>query len=63
MGLVQLKKGYSDMPTESQETLILWYDEFAKMAKELMMSKNHDYGDTWRRCVSRVLPTLFCKRF
>lgn len=64
MGLVQLKKGYSDMPTESQETLILWYDEFAKMAKELMMSKNHDYGEAWRSMrISSITDIILQKIF
>lgn len=64
MGLVQLKKGYSDMPTESQETLLQWYDEYANLAKELMASKNHDYGEAWRSMrVSSITDIILQKIF
>lgn len=48
IGLIQLREGYADsvdMPAERAEAL---YDRYAQEAKELMLRKNHDYGEAWR---------------
>lgn len=48
IGLIQL-----DLPTESiedlpVETVSQWFDKKIHFAQEVMMDKNHDYGEAWR---------------
>jgi len=47
MGIIQLELGSSDeeMPNEETQTL---YDKYFEKAKNLMLAKNHDYGEAWR---------------
>ena len=48
MALIQLELP-SDAPLELQaENAIFLYTEQARITKELMMNKNHDYGEAWR---------------
>ena len=48
MALVQLKLGDSPEDDMDLDKGLALYDENANTAKELMMSKNHDYGEAWR---------------
>ncbi len=48
MALIQLEKGVAVQPDLSPEDAIKLYDEKVKETKELMMNKNHDYGEAWR---------------
>lgn len=48
IGLIQLREGFEDSVTMSQERAIELYDAYAQEAKELMLRKNHDYGEAWR---------------
>lgn len=64
MGLIQLDEGYTTRPSEDQSTLLSWYDLYAKRAKELMFSKNHDYGEAWRSMrVSSITDIILQKVF
>lgn len=48
MALIQLELGYhSKLDLETEEALRL-YDKYAQNAHDLMMKKNHDYGEAWR---------------
>ena len=48
MALVQLEKGVVEQPDiEIAEALEL-YDQKIATTKQLMMDKNHDYGEAWR---------------
>ena len=48
MALIQLKeKGLHDMELPTELTL-QFYDKYAHEAFELMLRKNHDYGEAWR---------------
>ena len=48
MALIQLEKGVSEQPDlDDQETIAL-YDKHRKITQELMLAKNHDYGEAWR---------------
>ena len=47
MGLIQLDLKPSEEELEKKETLGLYETKF-KEAKELMLNKNHDYGEAWR---------------
>ncbi|MDN3596789.1 DUF1599 domain-containing protein [Zunongwangia endophytica] len=48
MALIQLEKGIADQPDLAAEEATKLYDEKIKATKELMMDKNHDYGEAWR---------------
>ena len=48
MGLIQLEKGFADTADFSADEALSYYDKYAANAKELMMRKNHDYGEAWR---------------
>jgi len=47
IGLMQLK--YWNNPTEfSFDEIMRFYDEELEATKQLMLKKNHDYGEAWR---------------
>lgn len=48
VGLIQLEKGFADNVDISPNEALTLYDRNAKEAFELMMRKNHDYGEAWR---------------
>lgn len=48
MALVQLDKGVVEQPDLSLEEALLMYDNKVGETKQLMMDKNHDYGEAWR---------------
>lgn len=48
IGLIQLREGFEDSVTMSRERALELYDMYAREAKELMLRKNHDYGEAWR---------------
>ncbi len=48
MALVQLEKGVVEQPDLNLEDAIIEYDKNVVETKQLMMDKNHDYGEAWR---------------
>ncbi len=48
MGLIQLKKGVVDEPDLNVDQIMKLYDKNVKETYELMLNKNHDYGEAWR---------------
>ena len=48
MALIQLEKGVVENPDLNTEEATALYDKHSKITKELMMDKNHDYGEAWR---------------
>ncbi len=48
MALVQIERGIADQPDLSLEEATALYDKHSLVTKELMMNKNHDYGEAWR---------------
>tara|TARA_B110000091_G_scaffold207953_1_gene246868 strand:+ start:586 stop:1122 length:537 start_codon:yes stop_codon:yes gene_type:complete len=48
MALIQLEKGVVVTPDVNTEEATILYDTHSKITKELMMDKNHDYGEAWR---------------
>lgn len=49
IGLIQLGLTENDEEELSTEAVRTLYDQQAKIAKNLMLSKNHDYGEAWRQ--------------
>lgn len=48
MALIQQKKHYANRIDMSAETALQLYDEHIAEARELMLRKNHDYGEAWK---------------
>lgn len=48
MSLIQIDLGHSDKSDLSLDDSIKLYDEKIELTKELMINKNHDYGEVWR---------------
>lgn len=50
MALIQLEKGEdtSDKHQQYSEEIALAYSNYLNVTKELMLAKNHDYGEAWR---------------
>ena len=48
MAIIQGRKGYADAIDMTSEEATRLYDEVLNEAKELMLRKNHDYGEAWR---------------
>lgn len=46
--IIQERKGFSDAVDISNEEAAKLYDQVLAEAKELMVRKNHDYGEAWR---------------
>ena len=48
MALIQIEKGVSEIPDLESKEIILFYNEKVESTFELMLAKNHDYGEAWR---------------
>jgi hypothetical protein len=48
VGLIQLELGYAEAADISNDEALALYDNYAKKALDLMLVKNHDYGEAWR---------------
>jgi hypothetical protein len=48
MALIQLEKGVVEQPDLNLKEATKLYDEKVSLTKQLMMDKNHDYGEAWR---------------
>ncbi len=49
VALIQLEKGFSSVVDMSQGEALEAYDRHADNALQLMLAKNHDYGEAWRQ--------------
>ncbi|WP_010135268.1 DUF1599 domain-containing protein [Ochrovirga pacifica] len=48
MALIQLEKGVADQPDIETGEAVELYKKHIGITKELMINKNHDYGEAWR---------------
>ena len=46
--IIQARQGYADSIDMSREEAVKLYDDIVCEAKDLMLRKNHDYGEAWR---------------
>lgn len=46
--IIQSRNGYADAIDMTNERATQLYDEVLQEAKDLMLRKNHDYGEAWR---------------
>lgn len=62
MALIQLEKGIAEQPDLTVETATQLYDEQVAATKQLMMDKNHDYGEAWREMRISSLTDLILQK-
>lgn len=62
MALIQLKKGVAQQPDLSLEQALEVYDEQIAVTKQLMLNKNHDYGEAWREMRVSSLTDLILQK-
>ena len=48
MALIQLELGVADKPDMDDETAVKLFNKFIGQSRDLMLNKNHDYGEAWR---------------
>lgn len=48
MALIQLELGEAEEPDLDNETAIALFKKYIGKSRDLMMNKNHDYGEAWR---------------
>ena len=48
MALIQLENGVVETPDLNTESATILFDKHSTITKELMLNKNHDYGEAWR---------------
>lgn len=62
MALVQLEKGVVESPDLGAEEAVLSVRAMLMQARDLMMRKNHDYGEAWRSMrVSSLVDLILMK--
>ncbi len=49
IALIQLELGFADKVDIDNEKALELYRKYFEKAKELMLKKNHDYGEAWRQ--------------
>jgi len=48
MALIQIEKGIAEQPDLSFDETVALYESKIIITKQLMLDKNHDYGEAWR---------------
>jgi hypothetical protein len=61
MGLIQLDKEKKD-PNPNAELLSQWYDTQTEASLNLMLNKNHDYGEIWRQMLVSTFTDMLLMR-
>ena len=62
MALIQIDKGVSEIPDLEGEECIQLYDKMINKTRDLMMNKNHDYGEAWREMRVSSLTDLILQK-
>lgn len=62
MALIQLDLGIAEQPDLTAEEALLKFDEKAKVTRDLMQNKNHDYGEAWREMRVSSLTDLILQK-
>lgn len=61
MGLIQLNPSLQNKNI-SDEELLEWYNQYLVQTKDLMMQKNHDYGEIWRKMLVSTFTDMLLMR-
>ena len=60
--IIQARLGFADAIDMSNDEAIKQYDKVLNEAKELMLRKNHDYGEAWREMSKEgIVDMIFAK--
>ena len=62
MALIQIEKGISEIPDLNANECMDLYDIMIKKTRDLMMNKNHDYGEAWREMRVSSLTDLILQK-
>ena len=63
IGLIQLELGVSEQAEEIQYDQVMnLFDKYSLQAKQLMLDKNHDYGEAWRDMRGSSLTDLILQK-
>lgn len=62
MALIQIDLGIAENPDIDAERAVELYKEKADRCKQLMMDKNHDYGEAWREMRVSSLTDLILQK-
>ena len=62
MALIQIKKGISEIPDLNEKECISLYEMMMNKTRDLMMDKNHDYGEAWREMRVSSLTDLILQK-
>ena len=62
MAMIQLEKGIATQPDLDVEQATTLYDEMVLETKNLMLDKNHDYGEAWREMRVSSLTDLILQK-
>ena len=62
MALIQIERGIAEQPDLSNEQTVLDYDSKIAHTKQLMLDKNHDYGEAWREMRVSSLTDLIIQK-
>jgi hypothetical protein len=61
MGLIQLNPSLQNKNISNEE-LLEWYNQYLVQTKDLMMQKNHDYGEIWRKMLVSTFTDMLLMR-
>tara|TARA_B100000524_G_scaffold81320_1_gene37246 strand:+ start:971 stop:1507 length:537 start_codon:yes stop_codon:yes gene_type:complete len=62
MALIQIEKGISETPDLNTVKCIEFYEMMMKKTRDLMINKNHDYGEAWREMRVSSLTDLILQK-
>jgi hypothetical protein len=62
MALIQIELGVSDQPDLNDKQAIDYYNRHLKITYDLMLEKNHDYGEAWREMRVTSLTDLILQK-
>ncbi len=62
MALIQIEKGISEVPDMNSNECMDLYNKMIKKTRDLMMNKNHDYGEAWRKMRVSSLTDLILQK-
>ena len=64
IGLIQLERTPSDKPDLSSEEALELYDQLIEETDQLLVDKNHDYDEAWRKMrISSITDIILTKIF
>lgn len=62
IALIQLEKGIAEQPDLENHVVQELYEKYYTVSKDLMKSKNHDYGEAWREMRVSSLTDLILQK-